>query len=188
MAGTHGKRWPAVASAIACAALIIGVTASPAAAFHVPGATYSGNAGNGTISFTVSSDGSSVTNLTLNGPIETTGCTLSSAHYDQIPIVNNSFSNGEVSGGFPNPRGARGQFSVPGIPTSLLSSCRVTGTWSAITSASPNGSAECKAAQAQVKKAKRALGKAKRAGNEAKIRKLRKKWSQARSLRDKYCI
>jgi len=177
-----------VASALASAALILGLAASPAAAFHIPGAGYSGNAGNGTISFSVSSDGSSVTNLTLQGPIDGPGCTLSSAHYDRIPIANNSFDNGEVSGNFPNPRGAYGHFNVPGIPDNLLSSCRVTGTWSAITSASPNGSAECKAAQAQVKKAKRALAKAKRSGNQTKIKRARKKWGQARSLREKYCI
>ena len=57
-----------------------------------------------------------------------------------------------------------------------------------ITSASPNGSDECKAAQAQVKKAKRALRKAKRTGNQTKIKRARKRWGDARSLRDKYCI
>jgi opacity protein-like surface antigen len=184
MAGTYAKRWAVVGSALACAALIAALAASPAAAFHIPGAGYSGDvSGGGTISFTVSSDGSSVTNLTLQGPIERPGCTLSSAHYDQIPIANNAFNNGQVSGGFPNPRGAYGRFDIP-----VSTSCRVTGTWSAITEASPNGSAECKAAQAQVKKAKRALSKAKRTGNQKKIKRLRKKWSKARSLRDKYCI
>jgi hypothetical protein len=161
--------------------------ATPAAAFHIPGADYSGYAsGGGSISFTVSSDGSSVTNLALNGPIRTGDCTLSSAHYSQpVPIRNNNFDNGEVSGGFPNVRGAYGHFSIPvaGFPTS----CRVAGTWSAITAADPAGSAECKKAQARVRKKKHALNRAKRRGNEAKIRKLRAKWARARDARDLVC-
>ena len=189
MAGTRAKRWPALASAFACATLVIGVAASRAEAFHIPGAGYSGSvSGGGTISFSISGDGSSVQNLTLNGPIEGPGCTVSGAHYDAIPITNNTFNNGEVSGGFPNPRGADGQFNLPGTPTDLLGSCRVAGTWSAITGASPNGSAECKAAQKQVKRWKRARRKAKRSGNQVKFKRAQKKWAKARALREKYCI
>jgi hypothetical protein len=171
--------------------LICCLLASPAAAFHIPGAHYSGNAGSGTISFDVSSDGSSVTNLTLSN-IQGPNCT-GSKQYGSMPITNNAFDsgNGEVSGGFPDPRGAYGHYSVPLPPdlgSPLGSSCRATGTWSAITNASPNGSKECKEAQARVKKRKRALSRAKRTGSERKIKRARKRWSKARALRDKYCI
>jgi hypothetical protein len=159
---------------------------SPAGAFHIPGAGYSGAvAGGGSISFSVSSDGSSVTNLTLTD-INTGDCTLSSRQYSQpIPIANNSFANGEVSGGFPNVQGAYGRVSiqVPAIP----SPCTIAGTWSAITTASPNGSAECQAAQAQLQQAKLALNKAKKTGNQKKIKKRRAQWAAARSTRDQFC-
>lgn len=171
------------ASALACAALL--GAASPAAAFHIPGAGYSGYAsGGGSISFTVSGDGSSVTDLTLSN-IHMNDCTVSSAHYSQIPIVNNGFSNGEVSGGFPNVRGAYGHFNIAGA--GMLSSCRVIGTWSAITNADPAGSRECKDAQATVRKRKRALASARRGGNLKAIRNARGKWEKARARRDQFC-
>ena len=191
MAGRRPKSWPVLAAAIGCVALICCLFASPAAAFHIPGASYSGQAGSGTISFSVSSDGSSVTNLTLSN-IQGPDCTLSSKQYGPIPITNNTFDNGEVSGGFPDPRGARGHYNVE-APRDLGSSpffgpCRVSGIWSAITQASPNGSKECKEAMARVRKRKRALSRARRTGNERTIKRARKKWSKARTLRDKYCI
>lgn len=189
MAGPRAKRWPVVAAAIGCAAFVACLLASPAAAFHVPGADYSGNAGSGTISFHVSSDGSSVTNLTLSN-IEGPNCT-GSRQYGSIPITNNAFNNGEVSGGFPNPRGAYGHYDIsfpPDLGSPLSGPCRATGTWSAITQANPNGSKECKEAMARVRKRKRALSRARRTGNERTIKRARKKWSKARTLRDKYCI
>ena len=184
-----GRRALAIvcAAIIVAVALIAGVMATPASAFHIPGATYNGSvSGGGTISFSVSSDGSSVTNLTLNGPIGRADCMFGSKQYSQpIPINNNSFNNGEVSGSFPNVQGARGQLNVPvfGIPTS----CTVSETWSAITGADPSGSAECRAAQAETKKRKRALNKAKKTGNERKIRKRRGEWLKAKTLRDQIC-
>ena len=184
--GRTGARWPVVASAIAVA-LIAGLLASPAAAYHIPGADYSGAvSGGGSISFSVSGDGSSVTNLALTGPIERSGCTLNSTNYTQpTPITNNAFDNGEVSGNFPNVRGAYGHLNV--LVSSFPSSCRVTGTWSAITSASPAGSEECKAAQAQVKKTKRPLRKAEKTASQPKFKKLRSKWEKARSIKDQVC-
>ena len=188
--GGHSRcargRWALLAAAIACGTLIASLLASPAAAFHIPGATYSGAVGGGGgISFSVSSDGSSVTNLTLTG-IHAGDCTLSSKQYTQpVPITNNTFNNGEVSGGFPNVRGAYGRLSI--VVSGITSSCTIATTWSAITSASPSGSAECKAAQAQVKKAKAALSKAKRRANRAKIKKRRAQWAAARSTRDQFC-
>lgn len=181
-----GARWAVLAAVIACGTLFASLPASPAAAFHIPGAGYSGAVGGGgTISFSVSSDGASVTNLTLTG-IHNGDCVLSSKQYTQpIPIANNAFYNGEVSGGFPNVQGAYGRLriAVPGIP----SSCTIATTWSAITSASPSGSAECKAAQAQVKRAKAALNKAKKSGNQKKINKRRTQWAAARATRDQFC-
>jgi hypothetical protein len=185
-AGNRWGRWPVLASAIVGAALIACLSASSASAFHIPGADYSGAAsGGGSISFSVSSDGSSVTNLTLTG-VHTGDCSLDSAHYTQpTPISNNSFDNGEVSGSFPNVRGAYGRFDIPAL--GLLTSCRVSGTWSAITTADPAGSKECKSAQARARKTKRALRNAMGTGNEAKIKKLQKKWKKARSRRDQFC-
>lgn len=176
-----------VAAALACAALLAALLPSSSAAYHIPGADYSGYAtGGGTIRFSISSDGSSVTNLTLTGPIVTGTCTLSSASYSQpTPITNNTFDNGDVSGSFPNVQGARGSYNV--FVLAFPTPCRAIGTWTATTGADPTGSAECQAALAQLRQAKRALRKARRKGNEAKIRKLRKKWSQARSARDQVC-
>jgi hypothetical protein len=173
-----------MASATACAALIAGLLASSAAAFHIPGADYSGAVnGGGSISFSVSRDGSAVTNLTLTG-IHMGDCTVSSRQYSSTPITNQTFDNGELSGSFPNVRGAYGRLNVPG---SGFDPCRIGGTWSATTSASPSGSDECKAAQAQTKKRKHALRKAERRGNQAKVKKLRRRWEQARSRRDQVC-
>src|SRR6187549_1208398 len=113
---TEGRRAGIV---IACMALLAGVLAAPAAAFHIPGATYNGAvSGGGSISFRVSDDGSSVTNLTLTGPIETQACSMGSKQYSgSTPITNNSFNNGEVSGSFPSVQGAYGHIDVvvPGI-------------------------------------------------------------------------
>jgi hypothetical protein len=187
MPGTVRTRWALIASAVSCVAVLAAALASPAGAFHIPGAQYSGYvSGGGSISFTVSGDGAAVTNLTMTGPITAGNCTQGSKQYAQpIPISNNSFDNGEVSGGFPNVRGAYGRYSfvVPGV----LSSCRITGTWSAITGASPRGSRECRSAQAHLKKIKRRLRKANASGNRGKIRKLGGKWRKARAKRDQFC-
>jgi hypothetical protein len=179
-------RWGAITSAIACGALLACLLPSAAAAFHVPGAAYSGAvSGGGSIGFSVSTDGSSITNLTLSG-IHAGDCTLGSKQYPgPTPIANNSFNNGEVSGGFPNVQGAYGRLNI--LVPGLLSSCRITGTWSAITRADPAGSEECKAAQRQLGKKKRALTKARRGGNPAKIKKAQGKWRKARSKRDQVC-
>jgi hypothetical protein len=160
---------------------------SPAAAFHIPGGSYSGYvSGGGTITFSVSGDGSAVTNLTLAGPITPANCTWSGAQYSQpIPIANNSFDNGQVSGAFPNVQGAYGHYSV--VVSGLTGSCRATGSWSAVTTADPSGSDECKAAQAQVKQRKLALQRAKKKGNSKKIRKARDAWAAARNLRNQFC-
>jgi hypothetical protein len=172
---------------IVCVVLSFGLMAASAAAYHIPAASYSGQvAGGGTISFSVSGDGSSVTNLALSGPVGRPACAVSSRQYSQpIPITNNSFDNGEVSGNFPNVQGAYGHLNI--VVSDVLSSCRITNSWSAVTRADPAGSEECKTAQAQVKKWKRALSRAKKRGNEAKVKKLRKKWSWARDHRDQVC-
>jgi hypothetical protein len=176
-----------MAIAIVCAAMAAGVLAAPAQAFHIPGATYGGSvSGGGTISFSVSADGSSVTNLALGGPIGRPECTVSSRQYSQpIPITNQSFDNGEVSGGFPNVRGAYGRLNI--VVSNLTGPCTVVATWSATTAASPAGSQECIAAKAKLKQAKHALTKAKRTGNRHKIKKRRHKWAVARGQRDQLC-
>lgn len=184
-AAVQATRRSAVALAIASAALIAALLASPAAAFHIPGAGYSGAVnGGGTINFSVSRDGSSVRDLTLTG-IHAGDCRLDSAQYPPMPIRRNSFDNGSVSGAFPNVQGAYGRLNI--LASGLFGSCRITGTWSATTRADPAGSAECKAAKRRVKKAKRALRRAKVAGNQAKIKKLRKTWEKARNKRDQFC-
>ena len=182
MEGT--ARWRVVAAAVA--GLIVGLYPSAASAHHIPGAGYSGYVtGGGTISFSVSSDGSSVTDLSLAGPIVTLSCTLSSASYPgPIPIANHAFDNGDVSGSFPNVQGSRGSYDifVPALPP-----CRAVGTWTATTRADPSGSEECQAALAELKRTKRALRKAMRRGKKAKISRLRKQWWQARTARDREC-
>jgi hypothetical protein len=179
----HRRLWTALA---AICAFTLSLNVSSAGAFHIPGADYSGAVGGGgTISFVVSSDGSSVTNLSLTG-IQGVNCSLPSKQYTQpIPIAGNNFDNGEVSGGFPNVQGAHGHLRV-GVP-GLLSSCTIETTWSAITRVSPRGSAECQVAQANVKQAKKALHKAKKTGNRAKINKRYAEWATARGTRDQYC-
>ncbi len=178
--------WPLPVAVIVCAVTLLGVAVPSATAFHIPGATYSGaTSGGGSISFSVSGDGRSVMNLAL-GNLHSVTCSTNSAHYPQpVPIKKNAFDNGAVSGSFPNVQGARGRFDI--AVSTLLSSCRVTGTWSAITSASPKGSQECKTAQAHVKKWKRARRRAKRLGSSTKLRKAQGKWLKARAKRDQYC-
>jgi hypothetical protein len=184
MPGKARTRWSVALLAMSCAALLSAQLTSPAAAFHIPGASYSGYASGGSITFIVSSDGSSVTNLTLNG-VHAGDCAVRPRQYQPIPINDNSFDNGEVSGNFPNVRGAYGRLNI--VVPGLLSSCRVTGTWSAVTSADPSGSQECKSAQAKVKKRKRAMLKAERNGEARKLRKLQGRWRKARAQRDQFC-
>ena len=178
--------WPFLTAAIACAVAIAGLTAAPAPAFHLPGASYSGaTSGGGSITFSVSSDGESVRNLALSN-LHSVTCSANSAQYPQpVPIKKNAFNNGAVSGSFPNVQGARGRFDI--TVSTLLTSCRVTGSWSAITTANPKGSQECKTAQAHVKKWKRARRRAKRLGSPGRVRKAQGKWLKARAKRDQYC-
>src|SRR5690349_22911359 len=173
-AGKIAPRWRGTAAGIAiAAAALIAAFPSPSGAFHIPGGSYSGYvSGGGTIAFTVSGDGSAVTNLTVTGPVTPANCTWSGAQYSQpIPIANNAFDNGQVSGAFPNVQGAYGHFNV--VVSSLTGSCRATGSWSAVTTASPWGSEECQSAQALTKHRKAALHKAKKKGNPKQIRKAR---------------
>jgi hypothetical protein len=177
----HGGLWTALALVSA-----LSLHAPSAVAFHIPGAEYSGAVGGGgTITFTVSGDGSSVTNLTVAG-LQGANCSLPSKQYaDPIPIAGNSFDNGEVNGSFPDVQGAYGhlRISVPG----LLSSCTIATSWSAITHSSPRGSAECQVAQANVKQARKALHRAKKSGNRKKIQKRFAQWATARGTRDQFC-
>ena len=190
--GTDRAKRPArrslAAFAIACAALLTGLLASPAAAFHIPGAAYSGPvSGGGSISFMVSGDGASVTNLALQGPIDGDTCTLNFASYTRpVAINSNAFSNGEVSGSFSSVQHAQGTLNI----TESFGGgffCHISQTWSAATSASPAGSAECQSANAEVKRLKGQLSKAKKTGNEAKVKKLQKKLKRAKNNRSLVC-
>jgi hypothetical protein len=187
VAGYRAPRWRRLATAIVAGAAIIAALPSQATAFHIPGGSYSGYvSGGGTITFTVSGDGSAVTNLTLAGPITPANCTWSGAQYSQpVPIASNTFDNGQVSGAFPSVQGAYGHYNV--LVSGLTGSCRATGSWSAVTTADPSGSDECKAAQVQVKQRKAALQKAKKKGNPKKIRQARGAWAAARNLRNQFC-
>ena len=62
------SRGALISAVIASAALIAGVLATPAAAHHIPGRTYSGSIWGWQIAFNVSTDGSSVTGVRVEGP------------------------------------------------------------------------------------------------------------------------
>lgn len=179
-----------VASLASLAALISGLLlASPAAAFHIPGAPYSGPvSGGGTITFSVSPDGSSVTDLSLNGPIDGDTCTLNFAHYlNPAPITNNSFNAiGEVSGTFSSIQHAQGTINIT-ESFGFGDFCHISQSWTAATGASPTGSAECQAAIANVNSVKQQLKKAKKTGNKKKVKKLKKKLAEANNAKSQFC-
>jgi hypothetical protein len=136
------------ASAVVVASLFVG--GSTAAAFHIPGATYVGtHSGGGAVSFTVSPSGLAVRNFRVEN-YETEFCLVDSLqHVDSAPIVNNAFTGGSTiletryTGSFPSVQFAQGTFVDDECETGTL-------TWTARTTASPAGSAECIAAQAPV--------------------------------------
>jgi len=157
----------ALAGVPVVAALLL---ASPAAAFHIPGASYSGTVnGGGTVSFNVSADGGSVRDLRFED-IDGDICTFTFVQYNvDLPIAGNGFSDGgDVTGTFPSVQSARGtlNFSVPVGPGFTCD----TGTqsWTARTTASPAGSQECKDATAAVDRAGAAADQAASGAEQAK--------------------
>jgi len=172
-------------------ALTFLVLVPPAAAFHIPGATYDGtHAGGGTVSFTVTADGSGISSFTVGGPVQGNICTFggSTVTFSQpLPIVNHAFNSSSgtttLNGTFGGVQQANGSFRIKTFPPFSCDSGAVT--WTARTTASPAGSEECKnsmaavdnasqrvvRAKGKVKKARRAVKKAKTPSAKAKARK-----------------
>ncbi|HEX7293775.1 MAG TPA: hypothetical protein VF259_04455 [Solirubrobacterales bacterium] len=159
---------------------------STAGAFHIPGATYVGtHSGGGAVIFDVSADGSSVTRFRVEN-YHTEFCDVAFIqHTGGAPIVNNSFtfSSGlleiSYSGTFPGVQVAQGTFNDTECATGTL-------TWTARTTASPAGSAECIAAQGPAAAAEAAFtaaqAKVKRA-NEKLRRTVRQEKSAKRAVK-----
>lgn len=134
--------------------------APPATAHHIKAAIYNGpHSGGGTISFTVTGDGSGISSVTATN-VPGDSCTFeeSSTEYaTPLPISNHAFSDPtppmSFSGSFPGVQTAQGTLRI----TSSNPPCD-TGdvTWNATTTASPAGSEECEEAKQAVKKAKKA--------------------------------
>lgn len=150
--------------------------APTASAYHIPGATYTGtHAGGGTVSFTLTADGSGLTNFNIGGPVSGNVCTFSGSSItfaQPLPISGHAFSSSSgtttVSGSFAALQQASGTFRIKTFPP--LSCDSGTVSWTARTTASPTGSEECKNATAavnsagtKVKAAEKALKKAQKA-------------------------
>jgi hypothetical protein len=158
---------------VGLAALVSLLIASSAMAFHIPGATYNGtHAGGGTVSFTVTADGSGLSNFNVGGPVQGNICTFggSSITFTQpLPIVNHAFNSSSgsttVSGSFAGVRQASGSFRIKTFGPFSCDSGTVS--WTASTTASPAGSEECKEAKAALASAKAKLRKAEKAARKA---------------------
>jgi hypothetical protein len=96
--------------------MLIGLASSPAGANHVWGGTYNGTVeGGGTVTFTISGDGNTVTSFQIQN-VPGTPCTITQATVSNIPITNHSFtrtaSSGlSATGSFPSPGNAQGTIS-----------------------------------------------------------------------------
>jgi hypothetical protein len=170
------------------AAGLVLLAAPPAFANHIGGATYNGtHSQGGTMSFTVTPDGSGVSSFTYAGPIQGDICSQSgttSTYFQPIPIVNHAFSDpGEpgpaVSGSFPETQKASGTFKVQ----SSFGCDFPTLTWTATTTATPPApspppggtpppagpqfSERCADARAAARRARRAVARAKKAVRQA---------------------
>lgn len=177
---SHAYR-PFIAIAAASILLLVG-GASTAAAFHIPGATYIGtHSGGGAVIFDVSADGSTVTRFRVED-YKTEFCEVAFIqHTGGTPIVNNSFtfSSGllefSYSGTFPGVQLAQGTFNDTECETGTL-------TWTARTTASPAGSAECISAQGPAGQAEAALAaaQAKVKGANEKLRRSVRQTSNAK--------
>lgn len=142
------------AFALAVAAVGLAVVAS-AGANHIAGATYNGTiSGAGTLTFTVTADGTSISSLSAPGPIPGNSCTFSNVSVNYVtplPITNHTFNDSSpplyFAGSFPGSQSASGTFrindtSVP-CDTGTLS-------WSATTTSAPPPSAKCKGKKATI--------------------------------------
>lgn len=187
----HPRRVAVLGGLVALALLTF---APSAVAFHIPGATYDGtHAGGGTVSFTLTADGSGISNFTIGGPVQGNICTFSGSSItfvQPLPIVNHAFDSSSgttaVNGSFGAVQQASGSFRIKTFGPFSCDSGTVT--WTARTSASPAGSEECKSAtaaldaanrreakaRASVKKANKAVQKAETPSAKAKARKRRR--------------
>jgi hypothetical protein len=131
-------------------ALAVGVTAvlvrgSPAGAYHIPGAEYTGtHAGGGTVTLNVSADGTRVVRFAITGLTSIPGntCAFSSVRIDYVPglpISGNAFADlsalVSLTGAFTAKQTVAGSFSF----RSTFPSCTTgTTTWTATTTAAPD--------------------------------------------------
>jgi len=104
---------------LAVIVVVLAVVAPPASANHIAGATYNGTSQGGTVSFTVTPDGSGISNFNVGGPIQGDFCTFSNitTNYVQpLPITNHTFSDTTapftVTGSFPGVQSASGTFRM----------------------------------------------------------------------------
>jgi hypothetical protein len=176
--GITRTRWTLATLVSTCAMLIVFGLAASAQAFHVPGAAYNGSViGGGTIQFSVSPDGSSVSGLQINN-VQGNFCTFIFAQDpNPTPIVNHAFGKPSgsfsYSGSFPSKQSAQGTLSV----TSATGSGCTTGprSWTANTSSPATGTQECIGAQSAVDAAQKKVADAKKKVKKAEGRKERKR-------------
>ena len=145
---------PATILALAWAIL----PAAHSGANHIAGATYDGSIdGGGTIQFTISADGSSVSSIKVTD-VPGDSCTFpESSQTGAVPIFDHAFSDTtaplKASGTFPGPQSAQGtvqvtSFGFPSCDTGVKS-------WSAMTTATPppGGATTVSGVKAKVKPA-----------------------------------
>jgi hypothetical protein len=188
MIRSRSRRLSTVA-VLACAG-VFGALATPAQAFHIDGATYNGTHAFGTVSFTVTPDGSGISRFGVSGTIPGNTCTFSGSettYVQPLPIVNHAFNDTSPplthSGSFNARQSASGTFRIQTGAPFPCSTGQVS--WTASTTASPAGSEECQSAQAAVdaaeQKVKKAKKKLKKAETEEQERKAKKKLKKAKN-------
>jgi hypothetical protein len=140
------------ASTLAAAAATIAVAligGAEARANHIAGATYNGTTSEGgTVSFTVSADGSGIVIARIIDPGPTCNFETIIRYYtasgDPLPIVNHAFSDPnerfQFQGSFPGPESAEGTFTAGGEHSEYTPTahCASTLSWSASTKAPPD--------------------------------------------------
>lgn len=158
--------WGSGAALGALASILLALAPS-AVAFHIAGATYNGtHAGGGTVSFTVTADGSGLSSFSVGGPVQGNICTFGGStvtFVQPLPIVNHAFSSSSgtttLNGSFGGVQQAAGSFRIKTFGPFSCDSGTVS--WTARTTASPAGSEECRNATVAVENARRKEAKAK---------------------------
>jgi hypothetical protein len=127
-------------------AVMLAIAAPEALANHIAGATYNGtHAQGGTVSFTVTPDGTGISSFSAGGPVQGDYCSFpsgSSTTYGQpLAITNHAFTDTTgpftKSGTFPGVQSASGTFRIktPSFPGPACDSGDVS--WTATTTAPP---------------------------------------------------